>query len=447
MVFDVYEEHYGVTRSRRFPHPRRVLNSARARRSQLQFNTSGLPSPHLLSSRESITPLADIISARSEARRVNMSQPISPQLQQLQQIQLQLDRHSNSSSRPNYERSAYERPILERSVRRHHGLLTPLNYRRHVPNMQSNAYYSLNTNSLPRHPASSYLTDSLPLQDLDSTRNQRNSNPIPLQLANLAYQMTSPSSVAPTRSPLMPCSEGDSSLYNSEVLPNSDFRVNYQRPRLSPPIRSFRCVNRRWARGNQASNSGTASVIPPTSSTAQLSTNSNSPITHTSPYYLLHVLAAMLAGDQISAPGYSSLGADFIRNSTSPQSENYEALLSLAERLGEAKPRGLAKPEIEQLPSYRFNLNNIHESDQLTCVVCMCDFEPRQLLRVLPCSHEFHARCVDKWLKVNLFRINLILCIYFSHNHFSLSLYFYLQTNRTCPICRGDASSYGSESE
>jgi E3 ubiquitin-protein ligase RNF38/44 len=35
----------------------------------------------------------------------------------------------------------------------------------------------------------------------------------------------------------------------------------------------------------------------------------------------------------------------------SPQTENYEALLNLAERLGEAKPRGLAKMEIEQLPS------------------------------------------------------------------------------------------------
>lgn len=34
------------------------------------------------------------------------------------------------------------------------------------------------------------------------------------------------------------------------------------------------------------------------------------------------------------------------------------------------------------------------------CVVCMCDFESRQLLRVLPCNHEFHAKCVDKWLKV-----------------------------------------------
>ena len=33
--------------------------------------------------------------------------------------------------------------------------------------------------------------------------------------------------------------------------------------------------------------------------------------------------------------------------------ENYEALLNLAERLGEVKPKGLAKSEIEMLPSYR----------------------------------------------------------------------------------------------
>lgn len=80
----------------------------------------------------------------------------------------------------------------------------------------------------------------------------------------------------------------------------------------------------------------------------------------------------------------------------------FQALLNLAERLGEAKPKGLTKHEIEQLPAYRFNKENHHsDMDQTSCVVCMCDFENRQLLRVLPCSHEFHAKCVDKWLKVS----------------------------------------------
>ncbi|XP_075756818.1 RING finger protein 44 isoform X2 [Pelodiscus sinensis] len=98
--------------------------------------------------------------------------------------------------------------------------------------------------------------------------------------------------------------------------------------------------------------------------------------------------------------------------------ENYEALLNLAERLGEAKPRGLTKADIEHLPSYRFNPES-HQSEQSLCVVCFSDFEARQLLRVLPCNHEFHAKCVDKWLKAN----------------------------RTCPICRADASEVHREAE
>ncbi|KAI2803660.1 E3 ubiquitin-protein ligase rnf38 [Blomia tropicalis] len=102
----------------------------------------------------------------------------------------------------------------------------------------------------------------------------------------------------------------------------------------------------------------------------------------------------------------------------SPEAENYEALLNLAERLGEAKPRGLTKQEIDQLPSYKFKGSN-DEGDQTLCVICMCDFEMKQNLRVLPCSHEFHSRCVDKWLK----------------------------TNRTCPICRRDSTVTNHESD
>lgn len=117
-----------------------------------------------------------------------------------------------------------------------------------------------------------------------------------------------------------------------------------------------------------------------------------------------------------------------INSNDSNETENYEALLNLAERLGEAKPRGLARPEIDQLPCYKYNpethnglyikrniamhflrmilLNGrflLIAGDQTSCVVCMCDFEQRQTLRVLPCSHEFHSRCVDKWLRVSLF--------------------------------------------
>ena len=79
------------------------------------------------------------------------------------------------------------------------------------------------------------------------------------------------------------------------------------------------------------------------------------------------------------------------------------------------------KAEIEQLPAYRFNGENQRSvSDQTSCVVCMCDFENRQLLRVLPCSHEFHAKCVDKWLKVSLIVGRIFTLIIEGNNNFKL---------------------------
>lgn len=52
----------------------------------------------------------------------------------------------------------------------------------------------------------------------------------------------------------------------------------------------------------------------------------------------------------------SQFGQHDLNSNDSNETENYEALLNLAERLGEAKPRGLARPEIDQLPSYKFNI-------------------------------------------------------------------------------------------
>ena len=109
---------------------------------------------------------------------------------------------------------------------------------------------------------------------------------------------------------------------------------------------------------------------------------------------MFHVLAAMFSNPQHQHLQAASLGvADLVANPESLEADNYEALLSLAERLGEAKPRGLARSDINQLPSYRYKPENAHESDQTTCVVCMCDFEAKQNPRVLPCAQEFHVRC------------------------------------------------------
>lgn len=77
-----------------------------------------------------------------------------------------------------------------------------------------------------------------------------------------------------------------------------------------------------------------------------------------------------------------------------------QTLLNFAEQMGEAKPKGLSRVEIDQLPTYRVTAASKNEDDDKRCVVCLVDFEEKQLVRVLPCLHEYHTRCIDKWLKV-----------------------------------------------
>lgn len=73
------------------------------------------------------------------------------------------------------------------------------------------------------------------------------------------------------------------------------------------------------------------------------------------------------------------------------------------------EPKMLSKDEIQKLPKYIVTKETMKDfTDGERCVVCMSDFDVGEDLRILPCAHEFHASCVDKWL----------------------------QTNATCPICR-----------
>ncbi|KAK8698411.1 hypothetical protein V6N13_114531 [Hibiscus sabdariffa] len=45
------------------------------------------------------------------------------------------------------------------------------------------------------------------------------------------------------------------------------------------------------------------------------------------------------------------------------------------------------------------------------CYICLSEYEEEEKIRVLPCQHEFHMSCVDKWLK---------------------------EIQGVCPLCRGD---------
>lgn len=94
--FSVHEEPQTAIRGRRAPHPTRSMNTQRARRSQMQYNSSSSGLSALSpSSRDSMDPIAELLSQLSGVRRAaNLGQSSHSQLQHLQ-MQLQLDRHSN----------------------------------------------------------------------------------------------------------------------------------------------------------------------------------------------------------------------------------------------------------------------------------------------------------------------------------------------------------------
>lgn len=67
---------------------------------------------------------------------------------------------------------------------------------------------------------------------------------------------------------------------------------------------------------------------------------------------------------------------------------------------------------VERLPAkvYRRPLK-YHSEEAAQCYICLVEYEEGDCLRILPCHHEFHLTCVDKWLK---------------------------EIHRVCPLCRGD---------
>ena len=76
------------------------------------------------------------------------------------------------------------------------------------------------------------------------------------------------------------------------------------------------------------------------------------------------------------------------------------------------KPKGISKSILDNLPTYRVNSKDKHIGES-RCVICLMDFEQKQQVRILPCHHEYHSKCIDKWLKVCVTLVSF-LCYYWS---------------------------------
>ncbi|GIL60512.1 hypothetical protein Vafri_15048 [Volvox africanus] len=108
---------------------------------------------------------------------------------------------------------------------------------------------------------------------------------------------------------------------------------------------------------------------------------------------------AMVMREQILAAHRAGIPAHLLLSDRDFTPEDYELLCRLDEGV---ENRKAAKDEqLAALPTEVVGVVGRRRSDgcPATCIICMEEVVPGDVLKRLPCLHDFHGDCVDTWLK------------------------------------------------
>ncbi|KAL1205550.1 RING-H2 finger protein ATL46 [Cardamine amara subsp. amara] len=136
---------------------------------------------------------------------------------------------------------------------------------------------------------------------------------------------------------------------------------------------------------------------------------------------LLHLLVRFL----IKHPSVTTAATSSSRSNRFPEISTSDALQRQLQQLFHLNDSGLDQAFIDALPVFHYkeivgSSNGGAAQEPFDCAVCLCEFSEKDKLRLLPmCSHAFHLNCIDTWL----------------------------QSNSTCPLCRGTLFSPGFSME
>lgn len=167
---------------------------------------------------------------------------------------------------------------------------------------------------------------------------------------------------------------------------------------LQVPIRVVFLV--RLGRAERLGSSIVECVTSVTSSPAWRTSKTVSFVTYA--WFVLGVVWVMNAGQCDSCPGIYTLMLAVILQALARivvALVYYRVLFLQAEAPAEQNKVEAADPaDIQALPTLTYS-EALFSEKNMSCAVCLCEFEDGEQLRRLPCNHHFHRRCVDQWLR------------------------------------------------